>query len=230
MLIVGVVAVPVNLLGLFGTLSEDTSFNAYSTIAALFMNVALLTAIVHLAGGANQRLSLGDAYYDGSSAVLRFVIVSAVLSLLALPLLIALVVYTIGTYPTAGTVPGPAEHAILGGVAFLVALPSLWLLTRFLLALPITVADGQRPVAALRRARQLTLGRFWAVLGRLFALAIVTLAVSLVLYAPFVGLGLVLPNQASLFFAVYQIILSLLLLPFINIYLYKLARALEPRP
>lgn len=223
--IVAIVAIPANLLGLIGTLSEDTSFNAYSTMAALFMNVALLTAMVHFANGA-KRIRFSDAYYDGSASVLRFILVSTALSVMTLPLMIGVLVYLIGSYPTAGTTPSLAEHAILGGVALLLAVPSFWLLTRFLLALPATVADGQRPMAALRRARHLTLRRFWPMLGRLLALIIITAAVSLLLYTPFVGLGLLLPNQATFFFAVYQVILALLVLPFINLYLLKLYRTL----
>ncbi len=143
-----------------------------------------------------------------------------------LPAAAGAAVYLVGSSPTVGVIATPPELIAINGMALLLALPSIWLMTRFGLSTYGVIQDGQTPLTALKLARRLTLGRFWKVLGRLAFLVIILFVLGAVAYVPTMLLGLVYKNNQVLD-ALYQTILSLLALPLINLYLFKLYRELK---
>lgn len=224
-LIVAIIAIPGNLLTLIPGLAENSNVDVYYTLAAIFMSVALLFAIHQFATG-SKSVPLSDAYYNGSGFFLSFLIVLFWWSLMALPLVAATFIYLIGTYPQGGVEIPLNEQLIIGGICLAIATVSFWLFTRFSLALPLVVQGNRRPFSALGHARNLTLGRFWRVFLRLFALVVMTALILVALYAPIFGLSLLVPGLAPALYALYQILIALIILPFLNLYLYKLAHAL----
>jgi hypothetical protein len=210
-----IVTLPTRLLALSSSLSSDGSFTAYVTIASLVMNMAVLTAVRHFLDDepVTQRL----AYYDGTAHFVRFVLVSVVIAVCLLPALYGYLVYTLGS--TAGAPLG--EVLIVSLIGLIIALPSMWLLTRFLLAIIIQVNHDVRPVASLRQARRLTLGRFWAILGRLAFLLLALIVLAGVLLLIVGTLGLII-HGGTLTDSLFQLLVSIFALPLTGLYLTRL--------
>ena len=156
-LILAVVAVPLDLLMLLPGVAADPNFQAYSQLAFIIMNVALVWAMVeHERTGHIPRPAA--AYYSGSAAIVRFLLTTILLVLLLIPAALGTAFYVVGAaaVDAVGTL---AEQLLITFVCLLIALPSVLLLVRFGLAPIISVANGLRPIHALRYSRSLTLGR-----------------------------------------------------------------------
>ena len=224
--ILAVVAIPINLLGLSSSLSTDPSVNAYTSVAAIIMNVALIWAIVY--AEKNKFVpGIAVSYYDGSVAIVRFLLATVVLVVWLIPAAFGAAIYlaSLNVVSAGATL---SEQLLIGSVCILIALPSVWLLTRFGLAPLVTVESGMRPIAALRYARNLTLGRFWRTLSHyaLLALYLIGLAVPIAIVTAvlsFLKLGAV----PTVFF---QLATTFTTLPLANLYLLRLLRTLEHKP
>lgn len=225
--ILAIVAVPTNVLALSNSITSDATVGSYISFAALIMNVALTWAIVERARtGVVPRPSA--AYYDGGIAIVRFLLVTAALVLMLVPAALGVVIYlaSIAAGDIAGTSLG--EQLLIALVCLVMVMPSLWLLVRFGLAPVIAVTTGLRPIAALRYARRLTLGRFWRMTGRytVLVLFLVALSIPIALVTALLAF-LKLGPLAMLFF---QLATTFTALPLANIYIFRLYRDLEPKP
>jgi len=224
MLIVAVIVLPINLLSLSQRLATDLSFNAYASIASLFMNIALIYAGVRLADG-KPKPTIRQAYYDGTASTVRFVIATAALLVMMVPFAIGGVVSSFATSDYGVSAP-LGEQIILNGVAWLIAFVSFWWLTRWGLSVYAVVQDGATPGRALKLARRLTLRRFWRVLGRVMFMLVIVAATALLFSVPIFGLSLVYHNQAALT-ALYRTPALTVILPFFHLYLLGLYRNLK---
>ena len=83
-LILAIVAVPINLIPLFNFSTAAASIDSYTLFATIFMNVALIWAIVER-DRSGKVPSLSHAYYDSSIAIIRFILVTLLLVLMLLP-------------------------------------------------------------------------------------------------------------------------------------------------
>src|SRR5262249_335676 len=72
-LILLVVSVPIDLFAMSPTFSADQQFGTITQFVTLFMNLALMWAIIRRTRG--QRVTLGQAYYEGTASILRYIIV-----------------------------------------------------------------------------------------------------------------------------------------------------------
>ena len=220
LLIVGIVSLPSQLIGLSTGLSADAAITSYVTFASLFMTVALIWAIVRYQG---EPMKLRQAYYDSSGALLRFLLVAAVLGLLLIPAVLGASLYALGQSPSGSTTL--VEQLILGALGLLLASPSFYWLLRFGLSLYRVIGTNDWPRASLGYARRLTTGRFWAIAGRAALLLIWTL---LLLVAPtIVCVGLAMLTNLDIFLNLLQLLASLIVLPFVHLYGFRLFRALE---
>jgi hypothetical protein len=224
--ILAVVAIPINYLGLFSSIATDASMNAYTSIASITMNVALIWAIVR-ADKTGEVPKVSSSYYDGSVAIVRFLLVTILLVLMLLPAAFAAAIYlaSMSAINTSSSLP---EQLLIGTVCVLIALPSFWLIIRYGLAPIATIDTGLPPIAALRYARNLTLGRFWRTLARyaLLAIFLLVLAIPIAIVTAvlsFLKLGPV----PTIFF---QLATTFTALPLGNIYLLKLMHALAEKP
>jgi len=220
LLIVGLVSVPSQLIALSAALSADATITSYVTFASLFMTLALLWAIVHFQ---SQPMKLRQAYYDGSGALLRFLLVAAALGLLLIPAVVGASIYALGQSPSGSTTLG--EQLLLGALGLALALPSFYWLVRFGLSLYRVVGSNDWPLASLSYARKLTVGRFWAVSGRAALLLVWILL--LLLVPTIVCVGLAMLTSLAIFLNLLQLLASLIILPFVHLYGYRLFRALE---
>lgn len=222
-LIIAVVALPMDVLQLTPGLSNDPTFQGYSLVFIVIMNIALIWAIA-VRERTGQVPSMASAYYDGSVAIVRFMlIVSAILAML-IPVTFAVVLYLLATsgLQVAGTIQ---ENLLILFVCILISMISGWLIVRFGLAPIIAVADGIRPVHALRYSRMLTQGRFWWVFARYGALILFIIITALPIAGVTALLSAVhLTPIATLFF---QFVTTLTALPLINSFLLGLYRNLE---
>lgn len=223
LLTVLIVTLPVALLSLSPAVANNSAAAAYQYMVILLMNIAVVWVIVRReATGESPRLA--DAYYKGTAGILSFILTVAVLVTMLIPAIIGTVIYLIGTLAVEGAGTA-AEVLLISLVAVIVALPSVWMLVRFGLAPIVTVSQGLRPVAALRYARFLTLGRFWRIFSRYVLLFIFILILSIPIAGITALIGLLkLGWLAGLFFGLASTIIAV---PFANIYMFKLMRNLE---
>jgi hypothetical protein len=213
--VVAIVALPANLLTAWSRGEAASNLGAYSSMAALFLNLALIWLAGQLAAG--QRVSLKSAYYQGTQPIMRFMLVAAALVLQLIPLIIATALL-LGMTSSDALV---AERIILGGLALILAGPTVYWVTRYNFGLLAVCASDLSPVAALRASAAAVQGRFWLVLGRLAALFGLTVIVTL----PLILLTVPANQNVWLVFAV-QSVVSLVSLPVIFFYWHKLYAAL----
>lgn len=217
--IVALVALPTNIIETY--FAPGAGLQSYLSLAGLFMNVALLYAIVRIADR-GQDFGVRTAYYSGSHAVLRLFIVLLWIALMLVPLGIGSEIYAVGM---AGPVtPSVGEQVLLGVLGLLFALPSLWLLTRFVLSLILVVDHEVRPMRALRLSWRLTAGRFWRVFGRMVLLVLWAILIMLV---PLLVFGILYAVLHWLFWLMLlQLTASLIGLPLFALYGFYLYEAL----
>lgn len=217
--VVVLVALPTNLIETY--FSPGAGLQSWLSIAGLFMNVAVLYAIIrhHRSG---DRIGLRTAYYSSSHAVLRYFIVLIWLGLMLLPAAAGSQIYLAGV--SGAVSPSVGEQALLALAALIVSLPSIWLIIRFVLAMVAVVDHEARPMTALKLSWNLTEGRFWAVLGRLIMLVLWS---ALLLALPLIILGVL---YALLHWLVWlmlmQLAASLFGLPLYALYAFYLYEAL----
>ena len=200
----------------------DPTVAAYGALASLIMNAALIYAVITLGSTPESNVSFRELYYASSSVLVRYIIVGVVLAAMLVPAALGLGLIGLGGNGTAG--PPLGELLLLSLVGFIVALPSIYLLVRNGLAI-ITVYGGNRwPGEALRRSRQITAGRFWAVLARYLILLLGLLVV--VLPGALAIIGMFLITRSELFLSLFQVLSVAIILPLLYIYLYKLHQSL----
>jgi hypothetical protein len=233
--LLALVAVPINILGLIpasdGTTGAADPVTAFTPFAAIIMNVALIWAMIRRAETGTFP-SLAQAYYDGSAALVRYLLVSSVLVIMLLPAAFAATFYGVGILGGSAAGATLAEQVLIGLVCFVLIIPSFYLLVRHGLASFATVREGYRPIAALRLSRSLTSGRFWSTAGRMLMMGVFIGIISLPVTA--LTIFLLLVGYNGLAAVVFEIITTLIALPLTNLYLFHLYRALEhaqqPRP
>jgi hypothetical protein len=217
-LIMAVVTVPLNLSALL-TISDNGALSAYFSLAVVVMNVALIYAIVK---GQQTRTvpKVRAAYYEGSVALVRFTIVNLLIVLMLAPASIGLLLYGYALLSSQFNGTGAADTIPVGFVALLLAMVSFYLLVRYILASMIVVSEELAPVAALRKSRYVTLGRFWPVAARLVLLGIFLIIISIP--STLIAWGLAAVNQPTWGIILFGILTAFLAVPFTNLYLLGL--------
>lgn len=225
-LIVAIIQLPVTVLSLFTASGTDASatnnsLDPYANFAYLFMNVALLFAVVSWHKGDNDT-SVKRAYYASSKYLLRFLLASAVVILGLLPAMFGFVIYAVAAAAIDGVAASIGELAVIIGFCLLVSLPSYWFLNRYLLGPVLVVAEDLNPLAALARSRRLSLGRFWRVIARLLMLVLAIIIVGLAVLAPGFILTLLVPASGGWATLYFEVTFTLIILPYIAVYLVNL--------
>lgn len=219
--LVAIVAVPLAILNNISGLAGDGSFSAYSSFATLIMNVALIWLIVQIKAG--KRVKIRDAYYFGTSSLIRFLLIAVALTLMLIPFLVGATIYISGVTGATLNASTP-EKVLLALLWFVFTLPTLWLIGRYILSLYVIVAEDTTPIGALRKSGGLIKGRVIKVLGRLFVLGIISI-VALAIPALIVNSaqGVLIAIGITLL----QLISTLFILPISNLYLYSLYQSLS---
>ena len=223
-LILGVATVPLNLASIFNLGSSDPLTGSYLSFFTVVTNVAVIWAMVQREQ-TGKASTLAEAYYDGSAAIVRFILITFALVAMLIPAALGAALYILAATASDISGVGGPELVGVGIVAIALAIPSFILLVRYGLAPFAAVRDGLRPVAALRRARIYTLGRFWPLAGRYLAAAVFLMAIGTPLYL-FSELFVLLkwPTIANF---VFETLMALVLLPIGNLFMLRTYRALE---
>jgi hypothetical protein len=222
LIIIGIVAIPTNLIGMSTALSSDPTVALYLNLASLFMTAAILWTVAR--GQTDPHFKLRQAYYDGAAILVRFIATIAVLALMIFPAAIGLSLYSLGSASNDGSVSLPVQ-LLLGGLALILALPTLYWLVRYGLSIYRVTAEDDWPIEALKASRQLSLGHFWQIAGRLAQLIV---WVALIMALPlFVFLALAILVHAYFFVVLLQISFSLIAIPVIALYTFGLYQALQ---
>ena len=223
-LILAVVTVPISIANLFSIGSSDQLAGSYLSLFSIITNVAVIWAMVQREKTGTVS-KLGEAYYDGSAALVRFLLITLTLVSMLLPAALGIALYLAAlTAQDASGISGP-EIIGVGIVALALAAPSFYLVVRYVLAPFGAVRDGLRPIAALRRSRLYTLGRFWPLAGRYFLLLIFLTILGLPLYLVSSAFNLV--KQPGIASFVFGVLATLILLPVGNLFMLRTYRALE---
>jgi hypothetical protein len=217
LLLVGIIAIPTNLIAMSPGLAADSTVSLYVNLGSLFMTAALLWAVTR--GQDDAKLKLRQIYYDGSAIVLRFILVIIVLALMVLPAAVGISLYSLGANSSGGGVSIPVQ-LLLAGLALLMAAPSFFWLIRFSMAIFSVAVEGEWPLVALGSARRLTLGHFWPLAGRVLQLLVWVLLVMIIPLVVFIGLASV--THFIFFIVLLQISFSLLATPIIALYTFRL--------
>jgi len=223
--IAAVITIPATLLQLAPSLGDNQVVQAYLAIGALVMTVALIWAIVRLAEGRRPRVR--QAYYEGTTAFVKFAIVFLILTLQLLPFAIGATIYITAIQADITT----AERLIFATIWLLLALPSFYWLNRYLFGLLIVHDPAMTPVMALRASGRLVRGRFWMVFRRVAALMMLFLAV---LLGVLTAASALIHNQ-NLTLGILRLVANLLILPLFYLALYWLYHELrtgsgQPKP
>jgi len=224
--IILLVMIPVLFLAL--VTDSDQTLGAYGSFATLIMNVAVVSTVIRLKSG-SKSVSLGQAYYGGTTRFVAFMCVIGLLGIQLVPLLIGGLIYLSGS--TGATVGlGPVEIALLGSIWLLFALPTLRWLTRAVFALYLVQDPDVSPLMAVRQSGALVRGASWRVFGAILAGAVLML---IVLIVPSLAIS-TLPTSASMLSkiatAFLQLLSALILVPFASIYGYNILEALGAKP
>ncbi len=220
-----VAAVGVPLAFLVGVLrlQADSVVNTYGSFASMFMNVALIWVIMQVKEG--NKVTVQQAYYDGTAAAVRFILLAMVLIFELIPLAIGLSIYSNGVAGGSFATSLP-ERLLLILVWLLLSLPSIFWLSRSIFSVYIIQAPGKRPFQSVRESWRLVRGHTLQVTGRLGVLALTCILLLAVPTVVLLILGSRLAQQ-DLALAVLQLVSTMLLLPFSNLFAYNLYQALS---
>jgi hypothetical protein len=216
LMVTGIVVVPSALITIW---AADTVTAAYMSLAAIIMNQALLYSVMNAGGGP---VKLREAYYQGTARLVPFIMVVFVLALAFIPFITGVVFFFAGTADTTVAISA-GEQVLLGLVFLILSLPTLFLSTRWILAI-FTVQDKDvKPIQALKLSNRAVKGRSWSVLWRLVIISALAIGVMAVLRIAF---SMVTVNEV-LVDALLQLVTSIVVLPITYLYLYRLNRSLH---
>ena len=223
-LILAVATIPLNFAAIFNLAASDPLTGSYLSFFTVVTNVAVIWAMVQREQ-TGRASTLAEAYYDGSAAIVRFVLITFALVAMLVPAALGAALYILAATASDVSGTGGPELIGVGIVAIAFAVPSFILLVRYGLAPFAAVRDGLRPVAALRRARIYSLGRFWPLAGRYVSIGLLLLVICIPLYLVSELFALIKwPTVADF---VFKSLISLTLLPIGNLFMLRTYRALE---
>ena len=161
----------------------------FSALATIVVTGLIMHVVEHAVTG--RHTTAGEAWWLGRGSLLRL----AALSLLVLlPVTILAFALPIGLGVAIGLLVGSTAAAIalgvLGGLVGLAVV--VFLYVRYaLLAAPDLVLEGNGPIAALRRAGELSRGQFWRLLGISLLAGLIAYVASSIVGIPFAVLGVI---------------------------------------
>ncbi len=232
---VALIAIPLSVLTIIGRVQDynfpaysslhirDYNSSAYSSFLSLIMNLALIWLVKEL--GSGRQPSLSQAYYRGTATIVRSLLLTVTFLLVLIPFFIGNLFYIQGVSGTTLAASGP-EKLLLGLVWFVLSIPSIWLLSRYILSIYVLIERDLTPIGALRYAGKLVKGRTGKVLARLVALVFLVVIIGS-LPALVILLTSLKGFSSAIALAILQLASILILLPITNLYLYGLYRALD---
>lgn len=198
-----------------GGRSVTSEGNLYQSLFILFSSLAIVWALRHIYAKKNVRIR--DAYYKGMYPIIPTILVFLVIVLQTLPLFIGLLILQVVN--SSGIIASWIEQVFVVLLCVVLALPSLYMICSSIIAVYVVTLPDMTPFRALRSARELVRHRRLQVFWRLMVLVIVSFS-----FTAFVLISIIflIPQLAPY---VYYVV-SILLVGFVNVYLYGLYREL----
>jgi len=192
----------------------NTTAGAYQLILTLVTSLALIWTLRHVYAGKKARVR--DGFYWGMYPLIPFILVLLAAAIQLLPVVVGGFIYNLVNTGIAAT----GVEAIIWGVFFgLLALVSLYMLSSSIFALYIVCLPETQPMEALRSARELVRFRRWTVMRKLLFLPVFLLITGGLIIIPLIYIAAPLAGITFL-------ITSMLGLPIIHSYIYRLYREL----
>lgn len=202
------------LVGSAGNGSSQTA-GAYQFFLGLIVSLAIIWALRQIY--ANTRIRVRDAYYNGMTPLIPFILVLIVVGMQLLPMLIGSSLYS--TVVSGGIAVHMIEKILWLGIFLALSLASLYMISSSVLALYIVTLPEMTPIKALKSAKELVKQRRWTVMRKLLFLPVVLLVVAAVIMLPII---IVLTPLAQWVF----FLLTMFALAAIHTYIYTLYREL----
>ncbi|HVW23260.1 MAG TPA: hypothetical protein VHB51_02140 [Candidatus Saccharimonadales bacterium] len=194
---------------------NNNSAAAYQLFLILITSLAVIWSLRQVQAGKWPRTR--DSFYQGIYPLIPFLLVLLVIGVQLVPLAIGGAVYSVVI--GAGIASTALESAIWLMVFLGLAWASLYFVTASIFALYIVTLPDMTPMKALRSARELVRHRRLLVFRKLLWLPVALLIVAAVVMLPVITW--ITPLAPWLFF-----LLTLLVIPVANAYLYNLYREL----
>lgn len=218
-----IISLPVAILSVSGNgTTAQAQLAGYLAAAQLIMNSALIYGIIKRVDG--KKVTIRQAYYQGSGALVRLVLVSLLLTLMILPLVIGLFILNTGIYG-AGEQLAIGEILLLAATAVIISIPSLIWIPRAIWSIFIIYGSSAGPIEAIKQSRAISKGKNRVLLGRLLTLGLWLILVAAV---PTVALVFLQYTTGSTLFQFFlQLILALTILPLASFYGYRCYKGLQ---
>lgn len=212
----------VTLLG--GALTPQMSEGQQFTLFLLEFLAFLAVIWIARQAMSGNKPTIAQALFNSATPFTSALMMLGIVALQLLPLGIGLYVFSIAN--TGGFLSYPGFGLLVGFLAFLLALLSLYLVTTSIIGLVVVTLPGVYPLAALSSAKQLVIGRRKDVLLRILGLGFWIMVTWVIVLFPF----LILDNTVNAGAVPYvpfalQILTGFTLL-FAPVYIYRLYRSL----
>ncbi len=198
-----------------GVTPTAASSGSYQFFLFLVASLAVIWALRQLYAG--EKIRVRDAYYEGMTPAVPFVLVLGVVALQMLPLFIGSLLYT--AIVSNGIAALAFEKIMWLVVLLLFAAISLYMVCSSIFALYIATLPKMTPMRALRSAGQLVVGRRWMVIRRLLFLPLALLLLLAIIIVPLIMVAAPLASWVFL-------LLSMLAIALAHSYMYALYREL----
>ena len=202
--------------------AADSSLAAYLNTGQFVMLTALIYTIFSLKSG--RKIKAREAYYEGSGVIVRLAIISVIIALMLIPFLLGMLVFAAGSF--AGGVPlGIWAQLLVIVIGLLLALPSFLMIMRSFWATYIVAETKEGPWQAIKTSRRITKGQVVIIASRVVVMALLLGLIILVPAAILAVLGSL--TQVTFFYFLLQVVVTLIIFPLSNIYLYQYFRELR---
>ncbi len=188
---------------------------AYQTLIVITVSLAIIWSLRQIM--ASQKTSVREAFYDGMTPLVPFILILFVVGLQLVPFLLAGTIYQ-ATFNT-GFAVGVVEKTLWATLSLTLLAASVYMLSSSVFALYIVTLPDMKPIQALRSARGLTRYRRWSLARKLLFLPLALLFIGALIIVPLI---LIAPVLAQLGF----IVLMVIGLVIVHTYLYHLYREL----
>lgn len=204
----------VYLLGSSGNAASETA-GAYQMILTIVVSLALVWTLREVY--ANNKVHIRDGFYRGMYPLIPFLLVLLIILVQLIPMMIGLFLYNIAT--TQGVAATAVEQWLWLVFLIMTTILSVYWLSASLFALYIVCLPDMTPFKALRSARELVRYRRWTVLRKVLFLPFMMLVSAGLIMIPVIWFAT--PLTPWVFF-----LLSMIIIPLIHSYMYRLYREL----
>ncbi|MCA9342931.1 hypothetical protein KC950_02890 [Candidatus Saccharibacteria bacterium] len=154
-----------------GTTANGSEGGIYQTIIFIFIFLAFVWAFRQTGTKPKKVPLIKQAFYDSTSSIVPFILVTFVVGLQLIPMIIGITVY--GVVQSNGLAVTGLEQILWIILTFLLSLLSIYMLSSSLFAMIIVTLPDMKPMKALRSARQVVAFRRWLIVRKIITMVII---------------------------------------------------------